>query len=161
MLLVRHIYISAGHNFFGHQGQPAGQHPMLEVEQVDCVAGRGLRGDRFFDYQENYKGQITFYSWEIFEQLRVALDLPDASPSATRRNIVTEGVDLLSWVGRAFMIQGIHFEGVEECRPCHWMNGALKDGAEAWMKGRGGLRARILTDGILKRDIRREPDPIL
>ncbi len=25
---------------------------MLEVAQADCVAGRGLRGDRFFDYKE-------------------------------------------------------------------------------------------------------------
>jgi hypothetical protein len=32
------------------------------------------------------------------------------------------------------------------------MNTALGPGAEDWLKGRGGLRARILTDGMLRRD---------
>jgi hypothetical protein len=31
------------------------------------------------------------------------------------------------------------------------MDGALGPGANAWLRGRGGLRARILTDGVLRR----------
>jgi hypothetical protein len=32
------------------------------------------------------------------------------------------------------------------------MNQAMRDeGAEAWLKGRGGLRGRVLTSGVLKR----------
>lgn len=151
MSQVRHIFISPGHNFFGRHGQPPGGHPILEVDQVECVAGRGLRGDRFFDYQESYKGQVTFFSWENFQALRSGLGLPTASPAATRRNVITEGMDLPALVGQRFEIQDIQFEGVEECRPCAWMNGALAAGAEEWMRGRGGLRARILTDGILRR----------
>lgn len=155
---VRHLYISPGHNFFGHHGQPAGQHPLLEVEVVECVAGRGIRGDRFFDYKENYKGQITFFSWETIEVLRRELALPEASPAATRRNVITERVDLLSLVGSRFEVQGVVFEGVEECKPCYWMNGALGEGAEQWLKGKGGLRARILTSGWLRRE-RGNPSP--
>ncbi len=151
MSQVRHIYISPGHNFFGHHGQPPGGHPIVEVDQVECVAGCGLRGDRFFDYRENYKGQVTFFSWENFQALCSSLGLTAASPAATRRNVITEGLDLPALVGRRFEIQDIQFEGVEECRPCAWMNGALAAGAEEWMRGRGGLRARILTDGILRR----------
>ena len=30
------------------------------------------------------------------------------------------------------------------------MDGAIHPGAEAWMRGRGGLRARILSDGVLR-----------
>jgi MOSC domain-containing protein YiiM len=41
------------------------------------------------------------------------------------------------------------FEGVEECRPCYWMDQALAPGAEEFLKGCGGLRVRVLTDGIL------------
>lgn len=48
---------------------------------------------------------------------------------------------------------GVRFAGVEECKPCYWMNQTLGDArAENWLKGRGGLRARVLTDGILQRD---------
>ena len=45
----------------------------------------------------------------------------------------------------------LRFAGVEQCKPCHWMDSALGPGAEAWLQGRGGLRARILTDGVLRR----------
>jgi MOSC domain-containing protein YiiM len=146
------IFISPGHNFYGHHGQPAGQHPMVAQDQVECVAGRGLRGDRFFDYEENYKGQITFFSLEVFAALRRELNLPQAEPSATRRNAFTRGIDLNALIGQQFEIQGVRFEGVCESKPCHWMNSAVGPGAEEWLKGRGGLRARILTDGVLRRD---------
>ena len=48
---VARLFISPGHNFFGHHDQPAGSHPIVEVDQIECVAGRGLKGDRFFDYK--------------------------------------------------------------------------------------------------------------
>ena len=46
----------------------------------------------------------------------------------------------------------MRFRGVEECRPCYWMDQAIAPGAEAWLKGKGGLRAKILSDGWLTRD---------
>jgi MOSC domain-containing protein YiiM len=151
MIRVHHLFISPGHNFFDHHGQPPGEHSILEVEQAECVSGQGIRGDRFFAYKEDYKGQITFFSMDIFEKLCRELNLPEAQPGATRRNVFTSGVELSQLVGREFEIQGLRFFGVEECRPCYWMNSALGDGAEDWLKGRGGLRARILNGGILKR----------
>ncbi len=149
-LAVRRLFISTGHNYFGRQGQPAGAHAVSELEKVECVAGRGIRGDRFFDYKSDYKGQITFFSEEVFQRLRQELNLPNAQPSATRRNVLVSGFDLNQLVGIQFVLQGIRFEGTEQCHPCHWMNAALGPGAEEWLKGRGGLRARILTDGILR-----------
>lgn len=151
MIRICHLFISPGHNFFGHQGQPAGQNPVTEVAQIQCVQGRGIRGDRFFDFKQDYKGQVTFFSEEVFEALRRELSLPDAQPSATRRNALITGVDLNTLIGAEFQIQGVRFAGVEQCKPCHWMNSALGPGAEAWLQGRGGLRARILTDGVLER----------
>jgi MOSC domain-containing protein YiiM len=153
MLRVEHLFISPGHNFFGHHGQPAGGHPIVAVEQIECVAGRGIRGDRFFDYKENYKGQITFFSMEVLEALRRELNLPDVQPQATRRNAFVRGADLNALIGKAFEVQGVRFEGVEESKPCYWMNEALAPGAEEWLRGRAGLRCRILNDGILKREI--------
>jgi MOSC domain-containing protein YiiM len=151
MIKIHQLFISPGHNYFGHHGQPAGNYPILEVSQIECVAGRGIRGDRFFDFKENYKGQITFFSVEVLDALRYEFDLPQAQPSATRRNALVAGTDLNSLVGAEFEVQGVRFAGVEQCKPCYWMNSALGEGAENWLQGRGGLRARILTDGILQR----------
>ncbi len=151
MLRVEHLFISPGHNFFGHHDQPAGEHPIVPAEKIECVAGRGIRGDRFFDYKENYKGQITFFAMEVLETLRHELNLPNARPQATRRNAFIRGADLPALIGQQFEIQGVRFGGVEESRPCNWMNAALGPGAEEWLRGRAGLRCRILSDGILVR----------
>jgi MOSC domain-containing protein YiiM len=153
MIIIRHLYISSGHNFFGHHGRDAGENAIHEVGEIECVAGRGVRSDRFFDYKENYKGQITFLSWEVFEAVCQALDAGTKSPGVTRRNVITEGVDLNSLVGKTFTLQGVEFEGVCECKPCYWMDGAIAPGAEQALQGRGGLCARILTDGTLHVEI--------
>lgn len=154
------LFISPGHNFFGHHGGPAGHHLAVAVEQLECVAGRGVRGDRFFDYAPDYKGQITFFSLEIFEALCRELGLPEARPVSARRNVLVSGVDLNTLVGAEFELQGVRFCGTEECRPCYWMDGALGPGAHAWMRGRGGLRARILSDGWLRLTPGDEPGPV-
>lgn len=150
---VRHLFISAGHNFFGHHDQPPGEHPVVEVDEVECVAGQGLRGDRFFGFKEGYKGQITFFAWETFQQMQRELSAAGAAPSAMRRNVITVGADLPALIGQEFDIQGVRFLGTEECKPCHWMNEAVAAGAETWLRGRGGLRAKILTDGVLRREV--------
>ncbi|OIQ98032.1 MOSC domain protein [mine drainage metagenome] len=148
-LRILHLYLSPAHNYFGHHGGPAGEEAVVEVPEVECVAGRGLRGDRFFDYKPDYKGQLTLFSWEVFEQLRRELGAPDVPPAALRRNAIVAGADLNALVGRRFRLQGVELEGSEECRPCYWMDQAIAQGSEAWLKGRGGLRCRILSNGVL------------
>lgn len=150
--MVQHLYISPGHNFFGRHGKPAGQNPMVPVAAIECVAGRGIRGDRFFDFRENYDGQITFFAMEDYEFLCEAFSARDKAPSVFRRNVITAGVDLKRFIGQEFEIQGVRFRGVEECKPCYWMDQAFAPGAEKLLRGRGGLRAIILTDGKLKTD---------
>lgn len=147
---IERLYLSPGHNFFGHHGQPAGTHPACEVADLRCLAGRGIAGDRFLDYQPDYAGQITFFESEVFEALCVTLRLSQASPAGLRRNVVTRGLELESLAGREFCLQGVWFRGAGECKPCYWMDAALAPGAEAWLRGRGGLRARILSDGRLR-----------
>jgi MOSC domain-containing protein YiiM len=149
MLRLRHLYLSPGHNYFGHHGREPSTHPMLEVPSLHCLAGRGIEGDRFLDYKDDYKGQVTFFAWEVFEELRAALRLGDVTPAGLRRNIVTEGVDLNDWIGEEFEVQGLRFKGTQECKPCYWMDRAYAPGAEEFLTGRGGLRAQILTGGTL------------
>jgi molybdopterin-guanine dinucleotide biosynthesis protein A len=147
---ISHLYISPGHNFFGHHGLPPDAHPQIEKTEIQCVAGRGIREDRFFDYKDNYKGQITFFSLELFDEICRQLEVHGKTPGVTRRNVFTTGQDLNELIGTEFEVQGVRFVGIAECSPCYWMDHAIAPGAETLLKGRGGLRARILTDGVLR-----------
>lgn len=149
VIQIKHIYVSEAHNFFGHHGQPPGKAPMVEVPEVNLVKNKGIAGDRFFDFKDNYKGQVTFFEYETFLDLRERFGIFDRGPESFRRNIITVGVDLNSLIGNEFEIQDIRFFGTEECRPCYWMETAFCEGAEESLRGKGGLRARILSSGKL------------
>lgn len=143
------LYISAGHNYFGHHGKASGENEIIEMVRIECVLGRGVRDDRFFDYKEGYKGQITFFAWETYEKICAEFDIRDRTTAAFRRNVITLGADLNALIGKDFWVQGVRFRGTEECRPCYWMDQAFARGACEFLKGQGGLRAEILSDGFL------------
>ena len=125
---------------------------MIEVDQVTCVAGKGLEGDRFFGWKEDYKGQVTFFAHEVYESLCEQFGVTGVAPSVFRRNLITKGIDLNALIGQEFEVEGVRFFGTEESKPCHWMNQAFAEGAEAAIRGRGGLRAKILSDGVLRKE---------
>lgn len=147
---VRRIFISGGHNYFGRHGRGPAEWACQERSVVVCQAGRGIEGDRFFDYRPGYKGQITFFAWETVSEVCAAFAAFSGGPEAFRRNVIIEGLDLNELIGSVFRLGGLLLEGVEECRPCYWMDQAVGPGAEAFLRGRGGLRARILEGGEVR-----------
>ena len=149
---ILNLYISPNHNYYGHYGKPPGENPIIEVEKIECVAGSGIKGDRFFDYKEDYKGQITFFEIETHRDLCERFSVYDKGPETYRRNVVIEGQDLNDLIGKEFEIDGVRFLGTEEASPCFWMNQAFHKGAEQALAGKGGLRARILEGGVLRKD---------
>ena len=148
-MVIRQIFISRGHNYFGHHGRAPGNFPLVNVPQIECVAGSGIRGDRFYDYRDDYKGQITFFSLEVFEKLVTRFQLTNKSAGALRRNVIVSGIKLNDLIGEEFSIQGVQLRGTSHCKPCYWMNQAVAPGAEEFLEGNGGLRAQILTDGVI------------
>jgi len=108
---IHRLFLSPGHNYFGHNA-------VMEVDWLECVAGRRIRGDRFFDFKENYKGQITFFSVEVLEALRRELDLSQAQASGRRRNVFVRGLELNPLIGAEFEIQGVRFAGVWQASCC-------------------------------------------
>lgn len=151
---LRNIYISPGHDYWGRHGAGRLQHGIMDVPEVDCVAGKGLVGDRYFGYRADYKGQVTFFEEEVVEEIRDIFKVPKLPSSVFRRNLIVSGVRLKDWLGKRFVFQGVEFEGCQECRPCHWMSRVVEEGTEAYMKAnfRGGLRAKVITSGVLRVD---------
>ena len=71
-------------------------------------------------------------------------------PGETRRNIVVEGVDLYALLGKEFRIGAVRLRGSEPTRPCHIPSAvAGKPGFAEAYRDRGGVRAEILSDGII------------
>lgn len=146
------IWISSGNDFRGRHELGRLDHGISGVSEIECVAGMGLRGDRYFGYKPDFKGQVTFLDADVVEAVREQFSLPDLPSSVFRRNLVVRGIDLAAWVGKRFRFQGVEFEGSEECKPCYWMEEAAAPGVEAFLKehSRGGLRAKVLSGGLLQ-----------
>ena len=146
---LMHLFVSEGHNYVGRHGKGSLDHGIEDSDVIECVAGRGIRGDRYFDHRDNYKGQITFFDYAVYEEVKMEFGIPGLAASAFRRNVVMRGLSLPELIGRSFGLQGLEFEGVEEASPCYWMNEAAAEGVHEFLKGVGGLRARILRGGEL------------
>ena len=146
------IHISEGHDFKGRHGLGREDHGTTPLTEVECVAGMGLKGDRYFGFKPDFKGQVTFFDADVVNAVRENFNLPDLPAAIFRRNLLVRGMDLSQWLGKRFLFQGVEFEGAEECKPCYWMEQAATEGVEEFLKGsfRGGLRARVLSDGTLR-----------
>ena len=145
---VHHLFTSPGHNYFGHHGEASGGHEILAHKEIELVEGKGIPGDRFYGWKNDYKGQVTFIDLAVIELIRDHAENPSLDASAFRRNVVVENLDLNSLVGKAFRFGDTLLLGTEECRPCYWMDEACgKAGAEKLMHDRGGLRCKILESG--------------
>ncbi len=143
------IYLSEGHNFRGHHGGSPGTHPIIECESAELVAGKGIVGDRYFDFKEDYKAQVTFFDQAVHDEVCREFGA-ELSPLGYRRNVLLSGVDLNTLIGKPFAIDGVAFQGTEECVPCHWMNDAMAPGVEDFLRGRGGLRTKVIEGGTLR-----------
>ncbi|HXF64415.1 MAG TPA: MOSC domain-containing protein [Caldilineaceae bacterium] len=152
---IKHIFISAGHNYFGKPKDGPGAHPTLDVAEVEARAGRGLVGDRYYGAPAHYEAQVTFFAWEVFAALQAEFNRPDLSPILTRRNIVLAGANLNQLIDQEFTLDfgehGVRLVGVHPCSPCAWMDAMLGEGAHTFLRGRGGLRARVLSSGVIRR----------
>jgi len=131
---------------------------MREVEQAVAIAGRGLEGDRyaagagtFTPADPALKGyDLTLIESEVIDGMRPSAEGRLARGEA-RRNIVTSGIDLNALVGRTFAVGEVMCFGQRLCEPCSHLERLTKPGVLKQLVHRGGLRADIITDGVVKR----------
>ena len=143
------LHLTGSRFFMVVTGRGGRKNEIIDCDTFELVSGSGVRGDRFFNYKEDYKGQITFFDFAVYEAVKSEFSLPDLETSAFRRNVIIDGVDLNSLIGKRFAIGELEFEGSEEAKPCYWMDQACAPGTEEFLKGKGGLRCRIRKSGTL------------
>ena len=141
---IHNIFTSPKHNYFTREKFDIGDAVTVEHKSIELTAGQGLKDDRF----EFSKYPITLFSLDVAEEVCNSLDLK-LDVKLFRRNIIVSGIHLNSLIGKRFFIDGVEFEGLAHCAPCTWMNAVMKKGVYQEMKGRGGLRVRVIKGGVL------------
>ncbi len=139
--------------------------PLQVVPEVRAVPGRGLEGDRYFLGRGHYSSrpsfggrEVTLIETETLEALehgvldaageRLGIKITAAD---TRRNIATAGVPLNHLVDRTFRVGNVQMRGTRLCEPCQYVEELV--GQPRLMTAlvhRGGLRAQILTEGVIR-----------
>jgi MOSC domain-containing protein YiiM len=125
--------------------------PMISQVNVRAISGQGLEGDRYAQgkgaWSKSREGETIRHVSLIESE---AIEGSDFLPEDTRRNLITEGIDLNSLVGQTFQIGEVKLKGVELCEPCQRPSKLSgKSGFAEVFQNRGGLRAEILTEGEL------------
>ncbi len=128
--------------------------PMTSLSNVQTIKGKGLAGDR-------YAKEIGF--WQKVSKPRSTIrdvslvNLNDIVHSGftqaeTRRNLVmTNEENLTVLIHKFFIIGEVLFQGIEECTPCKRPSDLSgKSHFAEVFKNCGGLRARVLSDGIIR-----------
>lgn len=128
--------------------------PMASVPEVRAVAGVGLEGDRYSRNAGTFTPKPPSQHLTLVESEAIAASARDykieIAAGESRRNLLTSGIALNHLVGREFRIGGVRARGIRLCEPCgHLENLTGKEMIKA-LRHRGGLRAEILSDGIIK-----------
>ncbi len=118
------------------------------VDRVRAYAGRGLEGNRYYWVESDAPPgrAVTLIAAEAVDAVAQDGDV-SIEPAATRRNVLTRGIDVNELVGKRFRIGDVECEGVELCEPCAHLESMTQPGMIKAFVHRGGLNADILTDG--------------
>ena len=129
--------------------------PMIEIQEAHAVPGRGLEGDRYylgtghFSSMHGPSYEITLIESEAIEALKRDYNY-EMAPKDTRRNLVTSGVALNHLVEQEFFVGEVLLRGIRLCEPCFHLANLTHHNALSGLIHRGGLRAQILTEGIIR-----------
>lgn len=128
---------------------------MAVRENATATVGRGLEGDRYavgagtFSDTPGGGRELTLIEAE-------ALDMLHAESGVTlgvdehRRNLTTRGIDLNALIGKRFLVGNVLCEGIRLCEPCDHLEALARKPVLRPLVHRGGLRANILTGGVIR-----------
>jgi MOSC domain-containing protein YiiM len=132
-------------------------HSMVEVDHVMAIPGKGLVGDRYFEGNGTFSPQpqkpdfeVTLMELEQIESFAKSSQLLFTAFQA-RRNLIVQGVDLNACVGKEFQIGSVRFRGIRLCEPCNYLAKITFPEVLPGLVHKGGLRAQILCEGVLRR----------
>lgn len=137
---------------------PQAEGDLHPVDSIRAHPGRGLEGDRYFSMTGTFNKpgrelhpsqEATLIEIEALEALEREHGLRVA-PAQSRRNLLTRGVALNDLLDREFTVGEVRMKGVRLCHPCDYLESRTQRGVKAGLENRGGLRAQVLTEGVIR-----------
>lgn len=138
--------------------------PMQALGSATAVAGAGLEGDRYHNGVGFYSQvptdpgarELTLIAEEALAEVTAETGIP-IPLHEHRRNLTTRGIDVDGLLGQHFRIGDVVCEGVRACPPCNHLDELTGKPLLKPLAHRGGLRARIVSGGVLRVGDRIEP----
>ncbi|GCE26694.1 molybdenum cofactor biosysynthesis protein [Dictyobacter alpinus] len=134
---------------------PGEGQPLVSIDQAHAVPGRGIEGDRYYIGNGHFSKmgkasyEITLIESEALEALKRDYGY-ELTALTARRNIVTVGVPLNHLVWKEFKVGEVSLLGRRLCEPCFHLVQLTHHSALSGLIHRGGLRAQILSEGIIR-----------
>lgn len=124
--------------------------PIVEVDEVKAIEGFGLEGDPYPPTDNPTPGEeVTLISREAIEEF--IAEGNEFAPGESRRQLETRGIDLNSLIGKRFRVGEVELVGVKQCRPCKVLQKMTGKPVLRGLHNKGGLRADIVSPGIIRR----------
>lgn len=128
---------------------------MQVVVSARALADCGLEGDRYARNAGTFSSRsgrrpgfdLTLIAAEVVEDLTARDARLDFA--STRRNILTRGIDVNALAGREFSIGEVRCRGLRLAEPCAHLERLAGPGLLRPLIHRGGLRADILSSGVI------------
>lgn len=130
---------------------------LLEIEAASLERGKGLVGDRYSRGKGSFSKKLrASQDWELTliesEEIERFNMISNTAfvPGDFRRNLVTRGIRLNELVGRQFTVGPAVLEGIRLCEPCAYLTKFIGTASVKTMAHRAGLRARVVTSGVVR-----------
>ncbi|WP_377844155.1 MOSC domain-containing protein [Bosea sp. UC22_33] len=115
---------------------------------MDFDVTKGVLGDRYTRAQG--ARQVTLIQSEHLGAIASHLGRAQALPGDLRRNVVTQGINLLALKDKRFRIGTAVLQTTGDCHPCSRMEEILGIGGYNAVRGLGGITARVIESGAAK-----------
>jgi hypothetical protein len=129
---------------------PTAAAPAVALTEVRAIAGLGLDGDRHVLGTGTFPPRLPGSALTLIDAEVCASFDPPLEPTVHRRNLVTRGIDLNALVGHEFSIGEVRCRGVRLCEPCVVIQRYSERPILRALVHRGGLRADVLSDGMIR-----------
>jgi MOSC domain-containing protein YiiM len=144
---ILQLLASPVHRYEGRPSDgPAPAPPGELTDRVEIRAGLGIVGDRYFARPAHRDASITVIAAESLP--------PGADLTQVRRNILTTGIAVDDLVGQVLCLDSgdgpVYLLANRRANPCAWLDVTIAPGAFRALRGKGGIRCRPLTDGVLR-----------
>jgi len=135
---------------------PAVGNPMVAMDAVNAIAGRGLDGDRYclgtgyYSDKEGWGANVTLIQSEAIAAINSGHST-DFTGEMLRRNIVTSNVKLDSLIGREFQCGSAVFRGTKPFPPCAHLAYVLgRREVLKYFAHCGGIGAAVVNGGEIR-----------